>query len=464
MKVLFATSELAPVASVGGLAVAAAGLVRALRDAGVEVTVVLPDYGDAELRVQSSELLDVPLWAGPAVARHGVIEGVGPITLVRAHGSVRPHPYVQADGSGWPDNDRRFLAFSTAVAALAELEQPDILHLNDWHTSAALAYLFPRPPTVLTIHNLAYQGVTNPGWLPGFPHFREAFTRHGDCNPLVGGIRLADAIVAVSPTYAHEILTEESGMGVDDVLRARGDRLVGILNGIDTTVWDPAHDPHLAEPYSWGDMAGKAAARRAVLDEMALPDLSGPLLVMVSRLVEQKGVDLLVPALDMVERMPLQVAVLGDGDQVLAEALAAAAGRQPERVAFRQGYDDRLAHALFAGGDLLAMPSRFEPCGLAQMQAMRYGTLPVVTDVGGLHDTVVDVDDCPRDGTGVVAGSPTSLALLDALHRGVRAYVAPARRKAMQKRGMVHDWSWAAPARQHMELYQQLLDDKGSPS
>jgi starch synthase len=145
---------------------------------------------------------------------------------------------------------------------------------------------------------------------------------------------------------------------------------------------------------------------------------------MVSRLVGQKGVDLLVPALDMVERMPLQVAVLGDGDAALAAALATAAARQPQRVAFRQGYDDGLAHALFAGGDLLAMPSRFEPCGLAQMQAMRYGTLPVVTDVGGLHDTVVDVDDQPRDGTGVVAGSPTSLAVLDALHRGVRAHAA----------------------------------------
>ena len=408
--------------------------------------------------------LDVPPWAGPAVARHGVIAGVGPITLVRAYGSVRAHPYLQPDGTGWPDNDRRFFAFSAAVAALAELERPDILHLNDWHTSAALAYLLPRPPTVLTIHNLAYQGVTNPGWLPGFPHFREAFFRRGDCNPLVGGIRLADAIVAVSPTYAREILTDEYGMGIDDVLRARQERLVGILNGIDTTVWDPAHDRHLAEPYAWGDMAGKAAARRAVLDEMALPDLNGPLLVMVSRLVGQKGVDLLVPALDMVERMPLQVAVLGDGDAALAAALAAAAARQPQRVAFRQGYDDGLAHALFAGGDLLAMPSRFEPCGLAQMQAMRYGTLPVVTDVGGLHDTVVDVDDRPGDGTGVVAGSPTSLAVLDALHRGVRAHAAPARRKAMQKRGMAHDWSWAAPARQHLELYQELLDDRGSPS
>jgi starch synthase len=464
VKVLFATSEISPAASVGGLAVAAAGLVRALREADVDVTVVLPDYGDVELDDVAAIPLPVPAWAGPAVARRGVADGVGPITLVRAHGSVRPHPYTQPDGSGWPDNDRRFFAFSSAVAALAELEQPDVLHLNDWHTSAVLAFLFPRPPTVLTIHNLAYQGRTNPGWLFGFPHFREAFARDGDCNPLVGGIRLADVIVAVSPTYAREILTEESGMGVDGVLRARANRLVGILNGIDTTVWDPAHDPNLAEPYSWDDMGGKAPARRAVLDEMGLPDLSSPLLVMVSRLVAQKGVDLLLPALDMVERMPLQVAVLGDGDLSLAEALVDGASRQPQRVAFRHGYDERLSHALFAGGDLLAMPSRFEPCGLAQMQAMRYGTLPIVTDVGGLHDTVVDVDTNPREGTGVVADEPTPLALLDALHRGVRAHGAPARRKAMQKRGMAIDWSWTAPAREHLDLYQQLTDDRRSPA
>ena len=464
MKVLFATSELSGVASVGGLAVAASGLVRALREAGVEVSLVMPDYGDVDLVPSASAVLDVPAWAGPAVARRGEIDGVGEVILVRAQGSVRPHPYLQPDGSGWPDNDHRFFAFSCAVAALTELERPDVLHLNDWHTSATLAFLYPRPPTVLTIHNLAYQGWTNPGWLLGFPHHREAYLRSGDCNPLVGGIRLADAIVAVSPTYAREILTEESGMGVEDVLRSRRDDLVGILNGIDTRVWDPAHDPHLTEPYSWGDMAGKAAARRGVLDEMALPDLNGPLLVMVTRLVEQKGVDVLLPALDMVDRMPLQVAVLGDGDLALAEALAEVAAERPQRIAFRQGYDNALAHQLFAGGDLLAMPSRFEPCGLAQMQAMRYGTVPVVTDVGGLHDTVVDIDDRPREGTGVVADAPTSLSFLDALHRGVRAHGAPARRKAMQKRGMAIDWSWTAPAREHLDLYQQLLDDRRSPS
>ena len=463
VHVLFATTELAPVAQVGGLAVAASGLVRALREMGVEVTVVLPDYGGAALEETDLVPLAVPAWAGPAVARHGVIDGVGQITLVKARGSERSHPYQQADGSGWPDNDRRFLAFSAAVAALCEIETPDVLHLNDWHTSATLAFLFPRPPAVLTIHNLAYQGRTNWGWLNGFPHFREAYYRDGDCNLLVGGLRLADAIIAVSPTYAREILTEEWGMGVEDVLQSREDRLVGILNGIDTAAWDPAADPHLPRNYDGTDLGGKDDARRSLMAELGLTDQGGPLVVVVSRLVEQKGVDLLLPLLDLLDRMPAQVALLGDGDQVLAQALQRAALLWPDRVAFRRGYDEALSHLLFAGGDLLAMPSRFEPCGLAQMQAMRYGTLPVVTDVGGLHDTVVDIDDQPDDGTGLVARTATPVALLDALHRGVRALGVPTRRQAMQRRGMTADWSWDGPARQHVALYQQLISERGSP-
>ena len=245
-------------------------------------------------------------------------------------------------------------------------------------------------------------------------------------------------------------------MGIDDVLRAGGTASSASCNGIDATVWDPAHDRHLAEPYDWGDMAGKAAARRAVLDELALPDLDGPLLVVVSRLVEQKGVDLLVPALDLVEQMPLQVAVLGDGDQALAGALAAAAGHQPQRVAFRQGYDDRLAHLLFAGGDLLPMPSRFEPCGLAQMQAMRYGTLPVVTDVGGLHDTVVDVDDCPRTGPAWLHDHRPRRAP----RRAAPRCQGPRRAGAAQghaEAGHGPRLVVGEPAREHLEHYEQLL-------
>ena len=460
MHVLFATSELSPVASVGGLAVAAAGLVRALRDVGVEVTVALPDYGDIPLVEKESLALEVPEWAGPAMARRGTVAGVGPLTLVRAHGSARPHPYNQADGTGWPDNDRRFFALSAGVAALTAIEQPDVLHLNDWHTSTVLAFGWPLPPAVLTIHNLAYQGWAERAWLLAFPHFREAFLRDGGCNPLVGGIRLADAVVAVSPTYAREILTEAEGMGVEDELQARGDSLIGILNGIDTAVWDPAADPRLPATYSWPDLAGKAVCRKAALERVGLPDLGpagGPLISVVSRLVQQKGVDLLLPLVGLLDRLPAQLAVLGDGDHELASALEAASAAAPERIGFFRGYDEGLSHLLFGGGDLLAMPSRFEPCGLAQMQAMRYGTLPVVTDVGGLHDTVVDIDDHADEGTGVVANAPSTVAMLDALHRGVRAHGATTRRHAMQRRGMSADWSWTVPARQHIDLYDRLV-------
>jgi starch synthase len=483
VRVLFATAEIAPVAQVGGLAVAAAGLVGSLRGLGIEVTVALPDYGGfdapaapagpapaglagASFVEREVVPLEVPVWAGPAFARRGVIAGVGPITLIKAHGSERPHPYVQADGTGWPDNDHRFFAFSAAVAALAELERPDVLHLNDWHTAATPAFLHPRPPIVLTIHNLAYQGWTNDGWRLGFPHHRELYAHHSGTNPLLGGIRLADLVVAVSPTYALEILTEAGGMGLADELAELGaqGRLAGILNGIDTRVWDPANDPALAVGYGWPDLEGKAADREALLEEMGLPEtgLREPLLVVVSRLVEQKGIDLLLPLLPLLDRLPARLAVLGDGDQALAAQLLAAATLQPERVSFRRGYDDALAHRLFAGGDILLMPSRFEPCGLAQMQAMRYGTLPVVTDVGGLHDTVVDIDGHPMTGTGTVASEATTLALLDALHRGVRAYAQPSRCWGMQRRGMTADWSWDTPARQHIDHYERLVSEQGT--
>ena len=195
---------------------------------------------------------------------------------------------------------------------------------------------------------------------------------------------------------------------------------------------------------------------------MGLPDDDAALVVMVSRLVEQKGVDLVLPALDLLGGLPAQLALLGDGDQDLADVLEFAAVQEPGRFAFRQGFDDRLAHLLFAGGDLLLMPSRFEPCGLAQMQAMRYGTVPVVTDVGGLHDTVIDADAQPDDGTGFVARRPTAVAVVDALHRGVRAHASRPRRLAMQRRGMTTDWSWRGPAEEHLQHYRQLTSTRGS--
>ena len=455
---LFATAEFAPVASVGGLAAAAAGLVAELRRQGVTVDVVMPDYGDVELAGETRfDLADVPAWVVPASVRSGTHAQAGPLHLVTVPGIVRRHPYVQPDGVGWPDNDARFLGFSMAVAALARRWGPDVLHLNDWHTAAALADTSPSLPSVVSIHNLAYQGTTVPAWLGRLGPRSAACERYGYCNPLSGGLLLADAIVAVSPSYAQEILDPVNAYGLEGVLQHRSDVLVGILNGIDTDVWDPATDAHLVARTATVDEVARAANRAAVLGRVGLADGPGPLLVMVTRLVEQKGVDLALPLLPLLRRMPARLAVLGSGDAALAADLRAAALANPAHVAFVEGYDERLSHLLFGGGDLLLMPSRFEPCGLAQMQALRYGTLPVVTAVGGLRDTVVDADDHPTTGTGWVAAEPDSVDLLDAVHRAVRGWSDPSVRRAAQERGMAVDWSWRAPAQRHIELYDAIV-------
>lgn len=456
LSVLFATAEFAPIARVGGLAAAAAGLVSALRADGLDVEVVLPDYSGTALTNEQPIDLDVPEWAAPAVARRGMLEGVGPITLIHVPGIERSHPYLQPDGTGWHDNDERFMRFSAAVAALCSYARPDVLHLNDWHTAATLGFLYPRPATVLTVHTLGYQGRCDPGWVFALPHFREAFVQHGDVNPLAGGLRLADAIIAVSPTYAHEITTAAGGFGLDDVLRDRGAALVGIRNGIDDVAWNPAIDPYLERTYDIDDVSGKAVEQVSIRAEFGLAATTGPLLVMVTRLVEQKGVDLVLDLVGDLESLDAQLIVLGDGDTVLVDALSAAAEQHPDRVVFRQGYDERLAHRLTAAGDLLLMPSRFEPCGLAQMQAMRYGTLPVVTDVGGLHDTVIDIDAHPEGGSGLVSSTVDVEGLRDAVRRGAAVVADDGRRTAAMRAGMTADWSWRKPAQEHVELYRRV--------
>jgi starch synthase len=453
VRVLFATAELTPLAAVGGLAQAARGLVRELRAQGVDVEVALPDYSRLELAGEEVLELDVPAWAGPALARRGEHDAFGPVTLVAGPGIERPHPYLDEHGAGWPDNDARFLAFSVALAALARGTAPDILHLNDWHTAAAVAGVAGEMPVVLSVHNLAYQGWTGPEWVARLGPGAEAFARDGACNPLAGGIALADAIVVVSPTYREEVLRPETGAGLDALLRERADALYGIRNGIDVELWDPARDPHVPAPFDAADPSGKAHAREALLERLDLPDRPGPLAVAVTRLVEQKGFDLVLPLVPHLDGIGLQLGILGAGDASQADAFRRAAADHPQALALVEGYDEPLSHLLMAGGDLLLMPSRFEPCGLAQMQAMRYGTLPVVTDVGGLHDTVVDLDEDPARGTGWHASAPDSDSILNALERAVRGWSDPEIRTAAQRRGMTADWSWREPAAEHVDLY-----------
>ncbi|MCP3977580.1 MAG: glycosyltransferase [bacterium] len=457
MKVLFASAELAPLARVGGLAEAAGGLVAALRAAAIDVTVLLPDYGGVVLKREKRAPLETPAWTGPMWTRAGTHPTVGQVTLVGSAELARPNPYVDATGIGWLDNDLRFMQFSAGIATIRDETRPDVVHLNDWHAAAASALGATPRPTVLTIHTLGYQGVSPPHWLGRLARRSEDFEWWGQTNPLAGGIRLADRVIAVSPNYVTEMLREDSGMGLHEILSAKGPSLVGILNGIDATEWNPQTDPHLASTFSLAALEARAQCRRDLMDTAQWADSKEPIIGVVSRLVDQKGIDLLLDTVRFLERMPAKLFVLGSGLPGLASALHHAAAAFPERVYFHDGYDLALAHRIFAGSDLFAMPSRFEPCGLAQMQAMRYGSIPVVTPVGGLVDTVIDADGS-RAGTGFVSRTVDSAGMVDALHRAVRAYKNGRRRQGIQKRGMQHDWSWQEPAERHIELYRDLAE------
>lgn len=453
MRVLFATAEYAPLARVGGLAEAAAGLVRALRADGVEVEVVVPDYFATPLCDEISVDLDVPEWVGTARARSGTAEGTGAVTLIDVPGINRPNPYVDSDGSGWPDNADRFFGFSAAVGALADLRRPDLLHCNDWHTAASFGFVDEALPTVLTIHTLGYQGWTSGGWLDRIPNHAGVFESHGGTNPMAGGIQLADVVIAVSPTYASEIRREETGFGLHTQLLDLGDRLIGIRNGIDTELWDPATDPHIARRYDSDDIDGKSLCRADLLNAVGWDENGAPVVGIVSRLVEQKGIDIALEAARYSGTMPFRLVILGSGERWISDYARYVAADKPETIWFNEGYDVKLAHKIFAGTDLMLMPSRFEPCGLSQMQAMEYGTIPVVTAVGGLLDTVIDADRSRNSGTGFVSETVDTAGVVDALHRGVRAWRHPRRRRSIQSRGMETDWSWSEPARYHVEAY-----------
>jgi starch synthase len=455
MRVMFVTAELSPVATVGGLAAAAAGLGAELRRLDVDLDLVMPDYGNVDLIDETTLELAVPNWVGSATVRIGHHPAVGRLHLVSVPGMARPHPYLQASGEGWLDNSERFFRFARAVAAFVELDPPDVLHLNDWHTGATLAALVAPPPTVVSIHNLAYQGVADSVWLDRIGPRASHYEWWGGVNPLSGALALADRIVAVSPHYATEIVTPAGGFGLDEPLRNRADDLVGILNGIDTNVWDPAHDPLIAAPFNTSTLDARRADRAALADRVGFPDDDVVLATVVTRLTEQKGIDLLAPLVPLLSQIPMRLAILGSGDADLAARLHELAAVYPNSLAFVDGYDEALSHLMFAGADLYLMPSRFEPCGLTQMQAMRYGAIPVVTAVGGLVDTVTDADS-HRTGTGFVADRATPEDLLATLFRAERRVRDRRRRAAIQKRGMAIDWSWREPARAYLELYGEL--------
>ena len=388
--------------------------------------------------------------------RSGTAPELGKIDLVTVPGIARPNPYVDADGNGWEDNEERFFGFSAAVAAMANGGDFDLLHLNDWHTALALAMV--DIPTVFTIHTLGYQGRADRTWVELLGGDKMVHFDRGDhLNPVAGAIALADTVVAVSPTYAREICKPYRGEGLHLDLLEREDDLVGICNGIDTELWDPITDEHVAANYGLSTLDRKAVNTNHLRTLAGWSDDGGVVLGMVTRMVDQKGIDLVISLLPYLEHMGVRLFMLGSGEERLSRWARESAAENPERFHYIEAYDLALAHQIFAGADFFAMPSRFEPCGLAQMQAMRYGTIPVVAPVGGLRDTVIDADDYPDLGNGFVARTVDVAGMVDALHRGVTAAADENRMEDIRRRAMETDWSWEQPTGRYVDVYRETL-------
>lgn len=474
MKILSVTSECAPLVKTGGLADVAGALPKALAREGCDVRTLLPGYPAvmAALGKPAKPVRTVRnCFGGTVRIVSAQAAGLELLVLDAPHLFDRAGAlYLGADGKDYPDNPERFAALCWIAAEIGAAGidgwKPDILHLHDWQAGLAPLYLRDmggkaRARTVLTVHNIAFHGNAPAGKLKALKLSASDFTVDGfefwgQISALKAGLVHADALTTVSPTYARELATPDFGMGLDGIIRQRRDVLRGILNGIDEEVWNPAADPLIAAPYK--SARGKAKNRAALEAEMGLPAGDGPLCVVVSRLTEQKGLDLLLEALPALVDRGGRLALLGSGDKALEDAWQKAATHP--NVAVRIGYDEALSHRLMAGGDAILVPSRFEPCGLTQLYGLRYGTIPLVALTGGLADTVIPANDAGLK-TGVATGLQfypvTSDALAHAMIDLVRLHAQPDIWAALQKNAMRHPVDWASSAAQYASLYKDLL-------
>ena len=481
MNVLFAVSEIAPWVKTGGLGDVGAALPLALHRSGIDVRVLAPFY--PALRAAYA---DAPVIARPAglggrfpdgILRQATTpEGVPLLLLDHPAYFDRPgNPYLARDGKDWPDNDMRFGLLSRVAAWLGSTDctldwHCDIVHCNDWQTGLAPAYLRhadgAAAKSLITIHNLAFQGLFAPETmtalgLPAQTWSIAGVEFYGRLSFLKAGIQYADAITTVSPNYAREIQTDAFGMGMAGLLRARTENLYGILNGIDTTLWNPAADPAIAASYDLETLDAKVANKQALQRELGLPVREEvPLLAAVSRLTAQKGIDLLLQVAPALLEDAVQIAILGKGDEALEKSIVALAARYPDQIKVVIGFDEGLAHRIEAGADMFLMPSRFEPCGLNQMYSLRYGTLPVVTATGGLADTVIDCNATTLlDGSanGFVIGEASAAALTATVRRAIKTWRDRPLWRRLQTRGMASDLSWAKPAQRYAEIYADIM-------
>jgi starch synthase len=480
-RVLFVAAEAFPLAKTGGLADVCGALPAHLARLGADIRVMVPGYPAAleaalEKRVLC-ELGGVLPEEARLVAATMPVSGL-PVILVdcprlfHRGGGL----YQDAQGRDWPDNHRRFSALCRAAAELAlgrlGLDwRPSVVHAHDWHTGPLMALLrfggAERPRTVFTIHNLAFQGnfpLESFGQV-GLP--RETLSPDGveffgQISFLKAGICYSDRLTTVSPTYAREILTPEHGCGLDGLLRLRAGDLTGILNGVDYETWDPASDPALPQRYSPEDLSGKAACRSALREELGLAhDTAAPLLIYVNRLTHQKMADVVLQALPWLVGNGIQIVIHGEGQRDFEDAFAAAAQSHPQQVAVRLGYREPLAHRMTAAADVSLTASRFEPCGLTTMYAMRYGALPVTRAVGGMADTVRDVDAADGEllGTGFLFGAPDAASLIGCVARAAARYERRASWLAPQQQAMRRDFGWERSAQRYLEIYAAVSEN-----
>jgi starch synthase len=469
-KVLHVSMECVPYSKVGGMADVVGALPAALREHGCKSKVLTPWYPQVHGSHKGRKLAEFEVDIGGWGHRVRLLR-VGRDAILVDQPTAFDRPGVYADpitGEGWNDSLFHCMVLQQAarIAVAAGYVKCDIVHCHDNHTGLLPTYLKDDagPPSVFTIHNLAYQGRygADQFGLTGLDSSRffghSAFEYHGDFSLMKSGIVMADLVTTVSPGYAAEVVQPEEGQGMDGVLRQRGDRFVGILNGIDTEVWDPAKDDLLPATYSVDELAGRAECKR-VLQESAGLDVDGaaPLFGIVSRVTTQKGLDLIGPLLPWLVRSGAQLVMLGTGDPHILELFRGAHGRWPHRISLLERYDEEAAHRIYAGSDYFCMPSRFEPCGLTQMYAMRYGAVPVVTARGGLNDTVFAYTGKGSGGTGILSTWATSDSYYGALDYALQLWAEKDQYAEAQANGMKRDFSWNASAAQYLEHYRSLV-------
>ncbi len=474
MQVLSVTSELYPLIKTGGLADVTGALPQSLAKHGVNMRTFVPGYPVVLQKLQNAqEVYKFPRVAGGAATlRAGTASGLDVFVLDAPHLFNRTgNPYLGADGKDWPDNAQRFAAFSDVAAQLARgslgTYQADLLHGHDWQAGLASAHLRygGGPKSVLTIHNIAFQGVFPPEVfkslnLPAHAYALDGVEFYGNVSFLKAGLSSATALTTVSPTYAQEICTSAYGMGLEGLLQSRRAQLTGIVNGIDDDVWNPATDSALAQTYDAKSLPKRQMNKREIEKRFGLEKGNGIIHGVVSRLTWQKGLDIFAAEIDDLVATGARVAMIGTGEAGIEAALHSAASRHKGRVSLVASYDEQLSHLVQGGCDTMLVPSRFEPCGLTQLYALRYGCVPVVARTGGLADTIIDANNAGLAAgvaTGVQFSPVDGLTLRTALARTQQLYDQPVIWQAMQLRGMASDVSWARSAADYAALYSSIL-------